>query len=86
VSFETTLICDGCGTVWDGGSVASLVDELEMQEGRAFKRADVDRGDWVEMSPSEDWRRSKRHLAPCCVDATRFFDGTPVPTLGGDGQ
>ena len=80
MAFEMTFICDGCSTVWDGGTTAELVDELKTQEGRAFRR--LNRGDPLEeMAPDDDnWHRSQRHLAPCCVDATKFCDGEPVPT------
>lgn len=83
MSFETTLTCDGCSKVWDGGTRESVTEELRDQGGRAFRREERN-GPLTELRADQDWRRSVRHLAPCCVDATEFFDGKPVPAGGKD--
>jgi hypothetical protein len=78
MSFETSLVCDGCSGIIDSGSRVSVVETLEREQGRAFKIA---RKDGVRaLGPNEDWTRSKRHLGSCCAEATEFFDGVPVPS------
>lgn len=82
MSFETTLICDGCGCIVDGGTKRSLVVELQRNGGRAFRRnyqADGSTAGWKELGKRHTWERSgTRHLGACCADATRFLDGEPI--------
>lgn len=78
MSFETTLNCDGCSNVFDGGTRESVTDELKGQEGRCFRREERN-GPLIELTPEDDWTKSVRHLCPDCVDREVFYDGKPVP-------
>jgi hypothetical protein len=73
VSYETTLVCDGCSGIIDSGSKVSVIETLEREGGRAFVRAR--KGGWRTLGPGEDWTRAKRHFGSCCDDATDFGDG-----------
>lgn len=76
MSFETTMICDGCGSVLDGGDKDSLAAELWRNKGRAFRRNG--RG-WSELRTPRGFLSASRHLGPCCANRTKFGDASPVP-------
>jgi hypothetical protein len=77
MSFETTLVCDGCSGIIASGSQVEVIETLEREQGRAFVRARI--GGWRALGSTEDWTRAKRHLGACCAEETRFFDGGTVP-------
>ena len=77
MSFEETLVCDGCSSVLDGGSREMMLRTLRDQDGRAF---DKDRrGNWQDRPFDEPWASTRRHLCGRCADAAAFYDGDPVP-------
>jgi hypothetical protein len=79
VSFETTLICDGCSGIIASGSKLAVTEDLEREGGRAFVRAR--KGRLRELGPAEDWTRARRHLGSCCSGDTELRDGGEVVQL-----
>jgi hypothetical protein len=78
MSFEETLVCDGCSRVLDGGSRESTMRTLRDQDGRAFDRSR--RGNWQDRRADEPWASTRRHLCGRCAETIRaFYDGDPVP-------
>lgn len=91
MSFEETLVCDGCSRVIDSGGRAQTIAGLRDDGGRAFvpvpTRHQTSMGEWEE----HDWdtgrgAMTRRHLCGRCAGAPRFYDGTPVPTRSTEGQ
>lgn len=77
MSYEETLICDGCSKVIDGGTRRSTTRTLVDQGGRAFSRG---RREQIVEDPVDQASRSFRHLCGDCAGSRRtFFDGTPIP-------
>lgn len=79
MSFEETLVCDGCSSVLSGGPRRETVPELLASGGRAFMPYDSRRRTWVECGDDTAPENSLRHLCAGCSGATEFFDGTVVP-------
>lgn len=82
MSFELTLVCDGCSTVLNGGDRAQMEKEHREGGGRSFVST---LGAWTEVKIGE----GERHLCWSCVHegVQRFGDGAsvPPPTRRGDG-
>lgn len=80
MSFEETLVCDGCSRVIDGGPRGGMLRGLREQRGRAFERsgsAPTSTG-WIELAADDP--TATRHLCGnCAEDRVAFFDGVPVP-------
>ena len=74
MSFEETLICDGCGTVLNGGDRLQMTRELREAGGRSFVST---LGAWTEVKRGN----GDRHLCGACTRKGRrqFGDGTPIP-------
>lgn len=86
MSFEETLVCDGCSRVLGGGSREMTMRTLRDQEGLAFDRDR--RGAWRERPASEPWASTRRHLCGRCVAEGRpdFYDGEPIPDRRSQGD
>lgn len=80
MSFEETLVCDGCSSVLSGGPRRETVPELLASGGRAFAIADRRRKVYVRVFGQEASTTSCRHLCVSCAGADAFFDGIAVPT------
>lgn len=74
MSFEETLICDGCGSVLNGGDRRQMARELRENGGRSFVST---LGAWTEVKRGN----GDRHLCGACVrDGRRqFVDGAQIP-------
>jgi hypothetical protein len=82
VSFEETLVCDGCSSVLDGGSRKNTLLTLRANGGRAFDKHWSGNG-WSERSPEEPWASTRRHLCGGCVrrGVDRFYDLSAIPPI-----
>lgn len=79
MSFEETLVCDGCSRVIDGGNRDQTLGSLRDEDGLAYDKNR--RGDW-ELRPSDEpWASTRRHLCGKCVERgiTHFYDGARIP-------
>lgn len=83
MSYEETLICDGCSRPVDGGRRQSTTKALVEDGGRAFKRLSTRRATFKEI-PADEAHFGDRHLCGGCTGRTEFFDGKPVPAGGKD--
>ena len=81
MSFEETLICDGCSSVLGGGPRRNTVAELLSDGGAAFVLDDRRRRIYARIGGQDATLRSSRHLCARCSGATVFFDGVSVPRL-----
>lgn len=63
MSYEETMVCDGCSTVVAGGRRRAMLRDLREQGG---ERMTVD-------------GRERHLCACCVEYCTTFFDGTPIP-------
>jgi hypothetical protein len=79
VSFEETLVCDGCSRIIDGGSREQTLGTLRDEGGLAYDKNRRD--EWEGRPTSEPWASTRRHLCGGCVEqgVARFYDETPIP-------
>ncbi len=82
MSFEETLICDGCSCVVSGGPRGQTVPEVLARGGAAFRPGGRLPGMFTRCTAEKAAATSTRHLCPRCVDRKEFFDGVPVPQDG----
>ena len=83
MSYEETLICDGCCSVVDGGPRRFTLQALKDGGGRAFGIG-MRPHTWLEVE-SDNWLNAKLHLCGDCVRDGRptFFNSDPIPTPKG---
>lgn len=83
MSFEETMVCDGCSRVIDGGGRGQMMRDLAEEGGRAFNIAGGPRSTWEEVDLTRaqtTGATTRRHLCGRCTGRTEFYDGVAVPT------